>query len=155
MLFILRVYYTQARIRSPIIERAITRVTVYAVECHCISSDARAARYMQRASQRARRSILRPEAACPPSNYLAKKKEAEVKTYVIDPGSFGFLRLTALVSSFFRARGRAGNRTPRHFCQKCIVHSVCNLRPSPSPSPRHRHRHRHLHCRRIASYRIA
>lgn len=40
----------------------------------------------------ARRSILRPEAACPPSNYLAKKKEAEVKTYVIDPGlSFGFL----------------------------------------------------------------
>lgn len=43
----------------------------------------------------------------------------------------------------FLARGRC-NRTLRHFCQKCIVHSVCNLRPSPS-----RHRHR------IASYRIA
>lgn len=43
----------------------------------------------------------------------------------------------------FLARGRC-NRTLRHFCQKCIVHSVCNLRPSPS-----RHRHH------IASYRIA
>lgn len=43
----------------------------------------------------------------------------------------------------FLAHGRC-NRTLRHFCQKCIVHSVCNLRPSPS-----RHRHR------IASYRIA
>ena len=42
----------------------------------------------------------------------------------------------------FLAHGRC-NRTLRHFCQKCIVHSVCNLRPSPSPS------------HRIVSYRIA
>lgn len=82
----------------------------------------------------ARKSILRPEAACPPSNYLAKKKEAEVsKRMLLTLGSFGFLRLTARLVLFFNARARAHgrcNRTLRHFCQKCIVHSVCNLRSS-------------------------
>lgn len=67
------------------------------VECHCISR--REARYTQRVVGTKEHSS---PGGCVPALELslAKKKEAEVKTYVIDPGSFGFLRLTARLVLF-------------------------------------------------------
>lgn len=108
----------------------------YAVECHCISSRMRGARYMQRVVGTKEHSS---PGGCVPALELSRQEKGSrsLKTYVIDPGSFGFLRLTAC-AVLFLTRGRC-NRTLQHFCQKCIVHSVCSLRSSPS---RHRASHR-------------
>lgn len=112
----------------------------HAAECHCILSRMRGARYMQRVVGTKEHSS---PGGCVPALELSREEKGSqsLKTYVIDPGSFGFLRLTARLVLFL-TRGRC-NRTLRHFCQNCIVHSVCNLRSSPS-------RHRALH---IVSHR--
>lgn len=92
----------------------------------------------------ARKSILRPEAACPPSNYLAKKKEAEVKTYVIDPG---LVRVPSSNHSSrpFLARGRAVTEPCGIFARSAsfTVYAIYD----------HRHLAIAIASRRIASHR--
>jgi len=120
-------------------------VSRYAAECHCISSDVSASsqstiyatRRLHEGAFFARRLRARPRIIS------RGKRKPKSKRMLLTLGSFGFLRSNSS-SRPFLARARC-NRTPRHFCQKCIVHSVCNLWPSPSPSPAHR----------IASHRIA
>lgn len=105
------------------------------------------------ASPRHERSILRPEAACPPSNYLAKKKEAEVKTYVIDPGLVRVPPSNRSSRPFLaRARAAAAVTEPSGIFARSASFTVYAIYDHLAIS---RHRHRigiGIARRRIASY---